>query len=118
MITLATLGCNWDDVELIEEAGKVGRPWREGRLDAARCCPGGLGVGQHKLSCGQEKLFPHFETLWLKSAANEKRGERSAKLFTLLSLQGQNEGGGVLKGTSKVLMHIISARCALLTAYR
>jgi hypothetical protein len=57
----------------VRDAGNMCRRLRELRLDAARYSLGGLGVGQHKLFCGQQKLFPHLETLWLKSAANEKR---------------------------------------------
>ncbi len=60
----------------VGDAGNECRRLRELRLNAARCSPSGLGIGQHQLFCGQEKLFPHLETLWLMSAANEKRGER------------------------------------------
>ncbi len=68
----------------VRDAGNECRRLRELRLDAARCSPGGLGVGQHKLFCGREKLFPRLETLWLKSAANEKRGERSVIYYATL----------------------------------
>ncbi len=62
--------------EAFRNFGHDCRRLRKVRLDSGRCSPAQLSVELRQLRGRGEKLFPHLKKLALKSAANEKGGER------------------------------------------